>query len=81
MKTQNMQEQNNTTKKYTEMYKDYTVYHALRTPSINVELRKHFDGKYSVVEIDKTGNEVHHIRDTYGKANAKYNVVLETFSK
>jgi hypothetical protein len=59
------------------MNKDYTVYHALRTPSINIELRKHFDGKYSVVEIDKTGNEVHHIRDSYGKANAKYNVVLD----
>ena len=63
------------------MAKVYTVYHALRTPSINVELRKHFDGKYSVVEIDKTGNEVHHIRDTYGKANAKYNAVLNTFNK
>ena len=67
--------------KQTRMKKDYTVYHALRTPSINVELRKHFDGKYSVVEIDKTGNEVHHIRDTYGKANAKYNAVLNTFNK
>ena len=59
------------------MKKDYTVYHALRTPSINIELRKHFDGKYSVVEIDKTGNEVQHIRDSYGKANTKYNVVLD----
>ncbi len=59
------------------MKKDFTVYHALRTPSINIELRKHFDGKYSVVEIDKTGNEVQHIRDSYGKANAKYNVVLD----
>ena len=67
--------------KQTRMNKDYTVYHALRTPSINVELRKHFDGKYSVIEIDKTGNEVHHIRDTYGKANAKYNAVLNTFNK
>ncbi len=64
-----------------EVNKDYTVYHALRTPSINVELRKHFDGKYSVVEINKLGNEIHHIRDTYGKANAKYSVVLNTFNK
>ena len=63
------------------MKKDYTVYHALRTPSINIELRKHFDGKYSVVEIDKTSNEVQHIRDSYGKANAKYNVVLDTLRK
>ena len=63
------------------MAKEYTVYHALRTPSINVELRKHFDGKYSVVEINKLGNEIHHIRDTYGKANAKYNAVLNTFNK
>jgi len=73
--------QNNTTTKHTEMNKDYTVYHALRTPSINIELRKHFDGKYSVVEIDKTGNEVQHIRDSYGKANTKYNVVLDTLRK
>ena len=63
------------------MAKDYTVYHALRTPSINVELRKHFDGKYSVVEINKIGNETHHIRDTYGKANAKYNMLLDTLNK
>lgn len=63
------------------MKKDYTVYHALRTSSINVELRKHFDGKYSVVEINKIGNETHHIRDTYAKANAKYNAVLSTFNK
>ena len=63
------------------MKKDYTVYHALRTPSINVELRKHFDGKYSVVEINKLGNEIHHIRDTYRKANAKYIMVLDTLNK
>jgi hypothetical protein len=61
------------------MNKDYTVYHKLKTPSMNIELRKQFDGKYSVVEIDKKGNEVQHIRDSYGRANTKYNVILDTF--
>jgi hypothetical protein len=58
--------------------KDYTVYHALRTHEINVELRKHFDGTYSVVDTDKSGNETQHIRDSYGRAEAKYKHVLTT---
>ena len=63
------------------MSKYYTVYHALRTHEINVELRKHFDGSYSVVDIDKSGNETHHIRDSYGRADAKYKQVLSTKMK
>ena len=58
--------------------KDYTLYHALRTHNIDVELRKHFDGTYSVVDIDKAGNETQHIRDSFGRAEAKYKQILTT---
>jgi hypothetical protein len=61
--------------------KDYTIYHALRTHEINVELRKHFDGTYSVVDTDKHGNETQHIRTTYGRAEAKYKEILTTKQK
>jgi hypothetical protein len=56
--------------------KDYTLYHALRTHNINIELRKHFDDTYSVVDIDKVCNETHHIRDKFGRAEAKYKQIL-----
>lgn len=58
------------------MKRDYTIFHALKTPSINVELRKHFDGTYSVVDIDKHGNETQHIRAKYGQAEARYKVLI-----
>lgn len=63
------------------MKRDYTIFHALKTPSINVELRKHFDGTYSVVDIDKHGNETQHVRTTYGRAEAKYKEILKTKQK
>ena len=51
---------------------NYTVYSAIALRDVKLELRKHFDGTYSVANIDKHGNETIHIRDKFGKANAKY---------
>ena len=60
------------------MSKDYTIYHALRTHEINVEIRKHFDGSYSVVDTDKHGNETQHIRTNKTSAEAKYKQILDS---
>ena len=54
--------------------KDYTTFCAIALKNGKVELHKNFDKSYSVVTIDKHGNETHHIRSTFGRANTVYEV-------